>query len=151
MLAVMLGVAATPTTLPPPPRQVVGGVGCIPWALRLFILPHMYAGVMIFGQFALAVLVAAFGSDLDATVTKAHTSETSKGGLIYYLDYRFIAGGQTYTGKESVGRNGAPRRGRLRHRTTRPRGYGPVPPPPPASRSGLRVVRVPRCGLAASQ
>ena len=103
MLAEMFGVGPTPTRLPPPPRKVVGGVGCIMWGLRLFILPHMYAGGMIIGQFALAVLVAAFGTDVDATVTKARPSETSKGGTIYYLEYRYSADGQTFNDTESVG------------------------------------------------
>ncbi len=34
----------------------------------------------------LTVLTAAFGTDLVATVTKAYTRQTSKGGTIYYTN-----------------------------------------------------------------
>ena len=49
------------------------------------------------------MLSAAFGTDLAATVTKAHTAETRKGGTIYYIDYKYTAGGREYTNSDSVG------------------------------------------------
>ncbi len=93
----------TPTRLPPPPRRVHGQSGCLFWFLRLFILPHTIAGVFILGQFLMAVLIAAFGTDTMAVVTEAHTSKTSKGGTMYNLSYRFEGGGRTWTNSDTVG------------------------------------------------
>jgi len=36
-------------------------------------------------------------------VTKAYTRDASKGGTIYYINYRYSAGGRLYTDSESVG------------------------------------------------
>jgi hypothetical protein len=93
----------TPTQLPPPPRDVQGGVGCAIWFLRLFILPHMCVGVFLISQLFLSILDAAFGTDVRATVTKAYTKPASKDGTIYYLNYQYSAGGRDYTNSESVG------------------------------------------------
>jgi len=69
----------------------------------LFILPHMCVGLGLIGMFALAVLVAAFGTDLTARVTRAYTSRGSKGGTIYNLTYQYEAGGQQFTKSDTVG------------------------------------------------
>jgi len=82
---------------------VHGGPGCAIWFVRLFILPHTFIGIFLIGQFLLTVLTAMFGTDIAATVTKAHTSETRKGGTIYYIDYKYAAAGREYTNSESVG------------------------------------------------
>src|ERR1051326_4402735 len=89
--------------LPPPPRDVHGGPGCAIWVMRLFILPHMCVGVFLIGQVLVGVLNAAFGTDVQATVTRAYTKTGSKGGTIYYIDYQYSAGGRVYTNSESVG------------------------------------------------
>jgi hypothetical protein len=99
----MLAVENTPTRLPMPPRQVHGGVGCGVWFARLFILPHMCVGVGLIGMFALAALVAAFGTDFMARVTRAYTSRGSKGGTTYNLAYQYDAGGRQFTNSATVG------------------------------------------------
>jgi hypothetical protein len=53
-------------------------MGCGIWFLRLFILPHMLAGVFLISQFLLTLLTAAFGRDTLATVTKARTEQRGK-------------------------------------------------------------------------
>ena len=73
------------------------------WFVRLFILPHTFIGIFLIGQFVLTVLTAIFGTDIAATVTKTHTSETRKGGTIYSIDYKYTAGGREYTHSASVG------------------------------------------------
>ena len=92
----------TPTRLPAPPRVVKGGPGCAIWFVRLFILPHMAIGLLLILQFVGSVLIAAFGAESNATVTKAYTSQGSKGGTSYHVAYRFLAGGREHTGSETV-------------------------------------------------
>jgi hypothetical protein len=93
----------TPTRLPPPPRVLHGGEGCLLWGVRLFILPHTCIGLFLMGQFVLSLLIAAFGTDRAATVTGTRAEPASKGGTIYYIDYRYVAGGREYTNSETVG------------------------------------------------
>lgn len=93
----------TPTPLPPPPRRVHGGPGCAIWFMRLFILPHTLIGIGLIGYFILTVLAAAFGTDITATVTKAHTEHRSKGGMNYHVDYTYSADGRQYTNSDNVG------------------------------------------------
>ena len=92
----------TPTRLPAPPRAVKGGAGCAIWFVRLFILPHMAIGVMLILQCVGSVLIAAFGVDANAIVTKAYTSTGSKGGTSYRIAYRYTSGGREHTGSETV-------------------------------------------------
>jgi hypothetical protein len=63
----------------------------------------MCVGVFLIGQFLLAILSALFGTDLEATVTRAYTEPTRKGGTIYYINYQYSAGGRVFTNSESVG------------------------------------------------
>src|SRR5437867_3035224 len=88
-LGVMSSTENTPVRLPPPPREVHGGVGCAIWFVRLFILPHMLVGIFLIARLVLTALTAVFGTDRVATVTKAYTSQTSKGGTIYHIDYHY--------------------------------------------------------------
>jgi hypothetical protein len=92
-----------PLHLPSPPRAVHGGGGCALWFIRLFIMPHVLAGIVIAGQCVLAILTAAFGTDLMATVTKASTHQGSKGGTTYNLKYRYEVAGRQFTNSDSVG------------------------------------------------
>src|SRR5437879_89481 len=93
----------TPTRLPSPPRVVHGGVGCIIWFLRVFILPHMCVGVFMTAQLAFTVLTAAFGRDVEATVTNSYTSRGGKGRTIYHLEYVYHADGRDYANSDTVG------------------------------------------------
>jgi hypothetical protein len=102
MLARMLDATNTPTRLPPPPREVCGGVGARLWFMRLFILPHMCVGVGLVGMFLLTVLVVAFGTDTSAVVTEAHTGKTSKGRTSYHITYRYRIGEREHTKSDSV-------------------------------------------------
>ena len=99
----MLLAEQTPTQLPPPPRAVHGGLGCAVWGVRLFVLPHMCAGVFLLGRLVASVLLATFGTDVEATVTNAHTAPASKGGTIYYLDYQYRRDGREFFDTETVG------------------------------------------------
>lgn len=99
----MFSSESTPTHLPSPPRAVHGGGGCGLWFVRLFILPHMCIGALILLQFLATLLVALFGTNTMATVTKAYTRTGSKGGTSYCLEYRYTAGGREYTHSDTVG------------------------------------------------
>src|ERR1051325_6094590 len=98
----MLSAANTAARLPPPPRQLRGGPGCTIWFLRVFMLPHMFVGVFLITQFFLAVLSALFGTEGEATVIRAYTEPTRKGGTIYYIKYQYVAGGRIFTNSASV-------------------------------------------------
>ena len=89
--------------LPPPPRTVHGGPGFGVWFARLFIMPHLCCGIGLLGFVLITALTAAFGTDVTALVTNAHTSRGSKGSTNYSLDYRYRIGGTEYTHSSSVG------------------------------------------------
>jgi hypothetical protein len=65
----------------------------------------MLAGLCLAGSLVVTLLVAAFGTDVAATVTKTRTSQSSKGGTVYYIYYRYSAGGREYTNSQTVGAN----------------------------------------------
>jgi hypothetical protein len=92
----------TPTRLPPPPRTVHGGFGVMSWVARLCILPHMCAGVWVLGTLGLTVWVALFGTNLRARVVKGYTSESSKQGTVYHLDYAYHGTNRDYTNSDTV-------------------------------------------------
>lgn len=95
----------TPTRLPPPPRVVHGGPGGQIWFLRIFILPHMAAGVGMAAFFVLTVAVALFGTETNGTVLGTRTSHSSKGGTTYHLTYRYYAGWRCWTNSTTVSWN----------------------------------------------
>ncbi len=95
---------STPTRLPEPPRSVRGGGGCGLWFLRLFILPHTLVGIGVIGLALASAILALFGTDTTATVTKAYTSTSSKGSVSYHLEYVYQAGGRDHTKSQSVSR-----------------------------------------------
>jgi len=103
MLAHVFSTARTRARLPPPPRKVRGGVVCGLWFIRLFIMPHVCAGVFMAGRLILTVLVAIFGTDIMAKVTEMHTSRGSKGGTTYHVAYTYNADGRDYSDTDSVG------------------------------------------------
>jgi hypothetical protein len=92
----------TPTRLPEPPRQVRGGPGCAVWFVRIFILPHMAAGIFIAAMLVLTVLVALFGTDSTGSVLALSTSRGRKGGTTYTVKYRYCIGWSCYTNSASV-------------------------------------------------
>ncbi len=107
------------SALPPPPRVVRGGVGRL-WVVRLFITPHLCAGLFLLGQFGADALVAAFGTDVSAVVTRAHATQSRKRGTTYSVVYHYQVGDREYDGSGNVG---AGTYSRVRH--VNDAGHGP--------------------------
>jgi hypothetical protein len=94
----------------PPPRRVRHrdgfGAGCGLWAIRLFILPHMIAGVVILGTALRTtvqyVRVLAVGVECEGRVVSKTAEKGSKGHVYYSVDYAYPLNGVEHHGRVPV-------------------------------------------------
>jgi hypothetical protein len=98
------GIVFPPLSFPPPPRRVrrTVGSGCALALPRLFFLPHMILGVMLFLYAPMNVYVKQFGTPVIATVDDCETRQTRKGGIMYLVQCHFINGGKRYDDSRSI-------------------------------------------------
>ena len=91
------------------PRRVryrTRGAGCGLWFIRLFILPHTVAGVVLLGvalwSTGLYVGIWLFGDEYPGAVVKKSERRGSKGKWFYTVDYEYMVAGRLHTGQVSV-------------------------------------------------
>ncbi len=100
-----LGYSRTPTPLPPTPRTVRfrgGGFAKLATGCgRVFILPHMLAGVFLFFYLIFLLLWAAFGVDYQGEVTGAGESRSNK-STTYRVNYKFPVDGVVMNDSQTV-------------------------------------------------
>ena len=82
-------------SLPPPPRRVYGRLGGSLWFTRIFIMPHMLAGIGGVGYLFFLLLWGLLGADYPGTVVSSKVWHSAKHGDTYTLNYRFEADGET--------------------------------------------------------
>jgi hypothetical protein len=80
--------------------------GCGLWFVRLFILPHTIAGVVVLataiGSTGVYLGVWLFGTEYQGQVAKKSEQRGSKGRLNYNVEYVYMANGLLYIGRVSV-------------------------------------------------
>jgi hypothetical protein len=91
--------------IPPAPRVVrrKPGGGCWLIFLRLFILPHICAGIFLLLSVPAHLFVSHFGTPVTAIVNWEETTPTRKGGLMYEIYYHYTLDGRRYDERASVG------------------------------------------------
>jgi hypothetical protein len=90
--------------IPPAPRVVrrrAGGCGLT--FLRLFIMPHICAGVILLLSAPAHLFVSRFGTPVTAIVDRIQSTPTRKGGLMYDIYYYYLLDGRRYDERASVG------------------------------------------------
>jgi hypothetical protein len=93
----------TNSGMPPPPRAVRRKTGgCLLVALRLFILPHMIAGLYFIGSIPARWYVAHYGTPVTATVDRLTTESTRK-GTGYSVHFHYVLNRHLYNDTASVG------------------------------------------------
>src|SRR5262245_42386386 len=82
------------------------GAGCVLWFVRLFLLPHALAGVIILGMAlwstGLYLGIGLFGDEYEAAVVKKSERRGSKGKVFYSVEYEYMVAGRIHTGQVSV-------------------------------------------------
>jgi hypothetical protein len=99
-----------PELTAPPPRVVRHrdgyGAGCALWVIRLFILPHMFVGLWLFGTALTTtvqyVRVLAVGVECEGHVDKKTAEKGSKGHIYYWVDYAYPVNGVEHGGRVRV-------------------------------------------------
>lgn len=74
------------------------GPGCI----RIFILPHVIAGIGMIAYFLFLAYMAAAGEEVTGRVVAASEGTDDDGDPVYTLEYRYRAGGGDYRGSSTV-------------------------------------------------
>lgn len=81
-----------------------GGVGCLLWPIRLFMLPHMLLCLFLIAKVPASILWALCGRDYDAPVTAVErTTSKRTGEPTYWGRYTLRVGGHTLQEKVDVG------------------------------------------------
>lgn len=93
----------------PTPRRVryhTRGTGCGLWFVRLFILPHTIAGVVLVGvalwSTGVYLGVWLFGTEYPGAVVKKSERRGSKGKMSYTVEYEYMVAGRLHTAQVSV-------------------------------------------------
>jgi hypothetical protein len=91
------------TSFPPPPRMVSrkSGTGCIIWFLRLFIVPHMVAGVFFILAVPTHLYVHYLGTPVTATIDRIEPRTSKKSGDYYWVTYHYMLDGRRFSDGES--------------------------------------------------
>jgi hypothetical protein len=86
----------TPAAIPPPPREVRRkmGTGCEVGCVRLFILPHTVAGIVLVLLVAMRSYVILVGTPTQATVDRAEYRSSRKGRGHYYVWFHYQLNGR---------------------------------------------------------
>jgi hypothetical protein len=90
--------------LPPAPRTVRRkfGSGCGLWFMRLFVLPHTFAGIFLLGIVPAGWYFDHFARPVTATVDRREMEHTKKGGTLFHLYYHYDFGGRRYDGSDLI-------------------------------------------------
>jgi hypothetical protein len=101
------GMSQRIAAVPPAPRVVrrKTGSGCLLTFLRLFILPHIFAGVYFLLSVPAHLFVSHFGTPVTAIVDREETTSTRKGGFMYDIYYHYMLDGRRYDERASVGQS----------------------------------------------
>lgn len=97
--------AALPPELESRPRRVrwarksdAGGL----WGGRLFILPHIIAGVGVTCFLFVLIAWTLLGTDIPAQPISVWTSTSKKHGTSYYSTFSYVVDGQSFTGDSDI-------------------------------------------------